>query len=270
MGQRTLAGTAREGIFIPYRYADSLPLPGKLPPYPAVAARLAAAADDFRALLCAAAAFADDLARIGPDRPPAPRWDQDWFATLDALAAYTIVRTRRPARIVEVGAGHSTRFLARAIADGGRATRLTAIDPAPRAALGGLKVELVTATVGDADPTAFAGLAPGDVLFIDSSHILVPGSDVDLLLNRVLPDLPAGVLLHVHDIFLPDDYPADWHWRGYNEQQGVAPLITAGWRPLFASHYVTTRMADDLAASIAATLPRAADARAASLWLTTG
>jgi hypothetical protein len=86
----------------------------------------------------------------------------------------------------------------------------------------------------------------------------------------VLPDLPAGVLLHVHDIFLPDDYPADWHWRGYNEQQGVAPLITAGWRPLFASHYVTTRMADDLAASIAATLPRAADARAASLWLTTG
>ena len=53
----------------------------------------------------------------------------------------------------------------------------------------------------------------------------MPGTDVDFLLNRILPALPAGVLVHVHDVFLPDDYPADWEWRGYNEQLGVAALI---------------------------------------------
>lgn len=268
MGLRTVRGEAREGVFIPYRYADGLPEPGSLEPYPAVEARLEVAAGDFRALLDAAGGFADDLARIGPDAPPAPRWNQDWFPTLDALAAYTLVRTAGPARIVEVGSGHSTRFLARAVADGGQATRITAIDPAPRASIEGLDLDIVRATVDGADPAVFAALQPGDVLFIDSSHILVPGSDVDLLLNRVLPALPAGVLVHVHDIFLPDDYPADWGWRGYNEQQGVAPLLTlANWRPLWASHYVATRMADAVAASVAATLPAVDGARPASLWL---
>ena len=63
---------------------------------------------------------------------------------------------------------------------------------------------------------------------IDSSHTLVPGSDVDLLLNRVLPALSAGAVVHVHDIFLPDNYPDDWAWRGYNEQLGVAPLLFGG------------------------------------------
>ena len=71
-------------------------------------------------------------------------------------------------------------------------------------------------------------LAPGDVLSIDSSHILMPGTDVDILLNRVLPALPAGVLVHIHDVFLPDDYPPAWSWRGYNEQLGVAALVQGG------------------------------------------
>lgn len=268
MGLRTVRGEARQGVFIPYRYADSLPDPGSLPPYPTVEAKLAGAADDFRALLEAADRFADDLARIGPDQPPAPRWNQDWFPTIDALAAYTLVRTRAPSRIVEVGSGHSTRFMARAVADGKLATRITAIDPAPRATIEGLDIDIVRTTVDVADGAVFDALKPGDVLFIDSSHILVPGSDVDLLLNRVLPMLPAGVLVHMHDIFLPDDYPTDWGWRGYNEQQGVAPLLAlANWRPLWASHYAATRMADAVNGSIAARLPTVEGARPASLWL---
>src|SRR5262245_31183128 len=76
---------------------------------------------------------ARELEAIGPDAPPAPRWNQDWFPRLDAAAAYAMVRALRPKRIVEVGSGHSTRFLARAVADGGLDTRITAIDPEPRA-----------------------------------------------------------------------------------------------------------------------------------------
>ena len=91
---------------------------------------------------------------------------------------------------------------------------------------------------------------------------------MDLLLGRVLPALPAGTLVHLHDIFLPDDYPAAWDWRGYNEQLGVLPLILGdAWEVIFASHYVATRMAADLEASVVARLPLPAEAIESSLWL---
>src|SRR5687768_18416406 len=85
--------------------------------------------------------YAPALESIGSASPPSPRWDQDWFPRLDAAAAYAMVRSLRPRRIVEVGSGHSTRFLARALADGGLDTKITAIDPRPRARITGLPVE---------------------------------------------------------------------------------------------------------------------------------
>ena len=85
-------------------------------------------------------------------------------------------------------------------------------------------------------------LAANDMLFIDSSHQLKPGSDVEFLLNAVLPLLPAGVRVHFHDIFLPDDYPAHWGWRRYNEQAAVAALIERNILAVeFASHATVTR-----------------------------
>jgi hypothetical protein len=96
----------------------------------------------------------------------------------------------------------------------------------------------------------------------------MPGSDVDFLLNRILPRLPAGALVHVHDIFLPDAYPEEWAWRGYNEQLGVAALLAGGaWRILFASRYAATRLAADVAASAIARLPAVPGAYDSSLWL---
>ncbi len=117
----------------------------------------------------------------------------------------------------------------------------------------------------------FAELAAGDILAIDSSHILMPGSDVDLLLNHVLPALPAGVVVHIHDIFLPDDYPAVWAWRSYNEQLGVAALLNGGgWQPLFASHFAATRMATEKGSGVLAGLPLEDGAFESSLWLKKG
>jgi len=114
----------------------------------------------------------------------------------------------------------------------------------------------------------FRPLGPGDMLVVDSSHILMPGSDADFLINRVWPLLPAGVLVHFHDIFLPDAYPAAWRWRGYGEQLAVAPLIASGAaRPIFASHFVATRMADRVAATVLARLPLMDEAMETSLWL---
>ena len=96
----------------------------------------------------------------------------------------------------------------------------------------------------------------------------MPGSDVDLLLNRVLPQLAPGVLVHLHDIFLPDPYPPEWAWRGYNEQVAVACLLHGGGYALrFASHYLATRHAPRLAAGVIGELPLSPGAFESSLWL---
>jgi predicted O-methyltransferase YrrM len=199
---------------------------------------------------------------------PAPRLDQDWFPRLDAAMAYAFVRERRPAAIVEIGSGHSTRFMARAIRDGGLPTRLLAVDPAPRAAIAGLNVEWLRAPLQDVEPDRFRALGAGDVLFIDSSHVLMPGSDVDVILNRILPSLTAGVIVHFHDVFLPDAYPDEWAWRGYNEQNAVAALLGGGrWRLLWSSRWVATRMPEAVAAAGLSALPLAAGAFESSLWI---
>ena len=265
LGVPTVLGMARLGHFTPDRNAAAVRYPMQ---YGAVERLFARHRPDFTARLEAMDAYRADLQAIGGQAPPAPRWNQGWFPTLDAAVTYALIRTHRPARVVEIGSGHSTRFIARAIADGGLATRQIAIDPAPRAVLAGLAVQHLATPVQRADPAVFTTLEAGDVLFIDSSHIAMPGSDVDLLLNQIVPDLPAGVLLHIHDIHLPDDYPATWRWRGYSEHCAVVPLVTGGgFVPLFASHYAQTRMAEAVAASVIAMLPAEPAAPPGSLWL---
>jgi hypothetical protein len=96
----------------------------------------------------------------------------------------------------------------------------------------------------------------------------MPGSDVDRLLNQVLPVLAPGTIVHVHDIFLPDPYPKSWGWRGYNEQSAIAAMLQGeAYKMLFASHYVVSRHAERLAGSALAALPDLASTLASSLWL---
>ena len=123
--------------------------------------------------------------------------------------------------------------------------------------------------VQNADPALFRTLGPGDILSVDSSHILMPGTDVDLVLNRIVGTLAKGVLVHFHDIFLPWGYPRDWAWRAYNEQQGVAVLLTASaaWRPLWSSAYAVRAMAPEQHFPGLAALPLSAGAVESSLWL---
>lgn len=262
MGLGTLLGGRRQGFFIPYRYAD-----GVVPPagYPAVEALFAAAEPAFAAVLDAIDGLAEELAALGGPAP-APRWEQDWFPRLDGAAAYALARTAPPGRIVEVGSGHSTRFLARAVAAAGAETRQTCIDPAPRAALLDLPVDWRGELLSEAHLPLFEALEPGDMAVFDSSHLLQPGTDVDLILNAILPALARGVLVHVHDVFLPDGYPADWEWRGYAEQNGLAPwLLSGAFAPVFASHYAARRMGAGARPGVAG-LPWAG-APESSLWM---
>ncbi len=161
-----------------------------------------------------------------------PGWDNDWFTGIDAVALYGFLAARDPARYVEVGSGHSTRFARRAVTDLGLRTHLTSIDPAPRAEVGELCDVVHRRGLEDVGAAPFAGLAAGDVVVLDGSHVCAMGSDVAVAFLEVLPAIPPGVLVCIDDVFLPWDYPPDWVGRWYAEQYLVATLLLApdpGW-----------------------------------------
>jgi len=265
-GLSTLLGLKKLGYFIPYRYAGELPEPVS---YPALELFFASAHPRFEKLISAAEGYIDQLTDFSRAPEPKPRLNQDWFPCLDAVAAYTIVRQHKPARIFETGAGHSTRFFALAANDEGLETEHHAIDPAPRADLSAYgRVTMHRHLLHETPPAFWDQVAPGDIVSIDGSHILMPGTDVDLFLGDILPRVAGKALLHIHDICLPDAYPLNWAWRGYNEQNAIAGVLASGaFKVIWSSHYVRTRMKDRLAGSPLNDLPLKEGAVETSLWL---
>jgi predicted O-methyltransferase YrrM len=139
-------------------------------------------------------------------------WNNTFFGRVDALTYYCIVRELRPRRIVEVGGGFSTLLAARAAAANGQ-TELVCIDPHPvrnlTSGVAGLS-RVLTVPVQRLPHEFFDELGPGDILFVDSSHVSKIGSDVNFLVLEILPRLREGVVVHFHDVFLPYEYPEEW------------------------------------------------------------
>ncbi|MGC4888899.1 class I SAM-dependent methyltransferase [Micromonospora sp. DT227] len=156
-----------------------------------------------------------------------PYWRNGWLPPLDALALYGFLVEHEPARYVEIGSGNSTKFARRAVRDHGLRTRITSIDPAPRASVDVLCDDVVRAPLERADLGLFDELDAGDVVFFDGSHRSFMGSDVTVFFFEVLPRLRPGVLVQVHDIMLPRDYPPQWRHRHYNEQYLLAAFLLA-------------------------------------------
>lgn len=197
--------------------------------YPAVLARIERdrpAIDAFRELI---GPFCNhkNLERIGlqPTKPGVPFWGNGWFDAGDARAAYGIVAAHKPKRIIEIGSGNSTMFMRQAIRDFGLATKITSIDPAPRAEIDSLCDVVIRRSVLDVDLELFNPLEPGDILFHDGSHITFNGSDTVRLFLEILPRLAPGVIVHIHDICLPKEYCKSFDRRGYSEQYMLAAAL---------------------------------------------
>jgi Methyltransferase domain len=233
----TILGNPR-GFFVPYEYVKTVTPVSE--PYAEVEELF---------FHCDVAGFIDemvaDLSRFRSfgQEVTDPEWGAGMFPPLDGMSTYTAVRMFKPQRIIEIGCGDSTRFLARAIADNGSG-RITCIDPAPRRWIGDLGVELVTRVLTNEDADLCASLERDDMVFIDSSHIMLQGMDVDIQFNRVFPKLKSGVIVHLHDIKLPDGYPshwADWHWSEQNALIGW--LLSGYFEVIYPGHYAVTRQA---------------------------
>ncbi len=157
------------------------------------------------------------------------------FGLISAAVLHCMIRHFRPKMIVEVGSGYSTLVAARASmmnqADGVH-TDFVSIEPYPiqplRKGIPGLS-RLEPRNVEDIDIDFFARLEEGDILFIDSSHVIRIGGDVVFLYLEVLPRLKSGVIIHIHDIFFPKNYPKDWvlkQRRFWNEQYLLQAFLT--------------------------------------------
>ena len=193
-------------------------------------------------------------------------FDNNAFAHSDAPALYAMIRHLRPRRVIEVGSGHSSLLAAAALQRNGSGA-LRCIDPYPPSWLRG-DFEIVRSRVQDLGVGAFADLAANDILFIDSSHVVKIGSDVNFLFLEVLPRLASGVVAHVHDIFLPYEMPQQWVLEQrlfWNEQYLLQAFLAfnSAFEVLLGNHYLQRHHHDALKKAF----PRAPHAGGGSFWM---
>jgi len=148
-----------------------------------------------------------------------------------------MIREIKPRMIVEIGGGFSTLVAKQAVTSLGLPCHITVVDPEPRAKVGGAAETILRMRVEEARLPVM--LAPA-IVFIDSSHIARGRGDIPRLFNQIIPTLPVDITVHVHDIFIPYDYPPAYQKRGYTEQYVLQALLTASHRyeTLFAAHYM--------------------------------
>lgn len=165
-------------------------------------------------------------------------FDNNLFSGTDALVLHCMIRHFKPQTIIEVGSGYSTFVSAKACIRNRNNTKLICIEPYPNETLKqgfpGL-TDLIPKKVEDVDLDVFSRLESGDILFIDTSHVVKIGGDVNFLYLEVIPRLKKGVIVHIHDIFFPKDYPKSRVLDKYLLQAFLA--FNSAFKILFCNSY---------------------------------
>ena len=246
--ERLVRFAGRHAIILDYPPSSALrPRYGfGAPPHPGLEARLTKDIGRFEVALREAVSALEDLRDVPRDErtgDDGPHWANLWLTGLDAVSLYMYVRQRNPARYMEIGSGVSTRWVRKAVRDSQSRTHITSIDPAPRRDIAHLADEVLRTPLELADLRVFEALEDGDIVFMDGSHRVFTGSDATVFLLDVVPTLAAGVLVGVHDILLPFDYPPPWRQRYYSEQYLLASYFLgggAGAQIILPSYFVST------------------------------
>ena len=227
-------------------------------------------------------ALLERLSRYYPDQPFDTErrvglryhYGNGFFSHADGLVLYCMLRHLSPRRYLEIGSGFSSalaldvnqRFL-------GGAMQMTLIEPDPERLFSLLlpgdrdRFELLERPLQEVEASHFAVLEPGDVLFVDSSHVSKVGSDVNRILFEILPGLSTGVYVHIHDVFASFEYPEDWilEGRAWNEQYLVRAFLQ--YNRAFEIVLLNEYMAQKHRAPLAERMPLYLEGRGQSLWL---
>lgn len=166
----------------------------------------------------------NELSTISFDKKDdsSPFWKNSTLSALDGASLYSIVRNYKPKNIIEIGSGNSTKFISKAVKKNFEedhfSSELISIDPNPRTFVDSLCNKIYRNSLENISLDIFDKLVEGDFIFFDGSHRCFQNNDVSIFFLEILPKLKKGVLVGIHDIWLPYDYPQDWVQRFYNEQ----------------------------------------------------
>ncbi len=161
------------------------------------------------------------------DDPTAPAWINRGIGAFDALQIYGFLCMYEPANYFEVGSGASTAFARRAISDHGLKTRILSFGPNPRYEIDAICDYACRLPLEETDLSLFDGLGEGDIIFVDDGHHVFENHGPTVFFLDVFPRLRKGVIVGIHDIFLPYDYPPEWLRLYYSEQYLLAAYLLA-------------------------------------------
>lgn len=172
------------------------------------------------------------------------------YSYTDGIILYSIIRNFKPKRIIEIGSGYSSAVMLDTREQFAPEMELTFIEPYPQLLYSLFKEEdkknctVFESRVQSVALKEFEKLQAGDILFIDSSHVSKTGSDVNYEIFEILPVLASGVIIHIHDMFFPFEYPKDWAYAGrnWNEIYMIRAFLSYNedFEILLFSHYIHT------------------------------
>ena len=202
-----------------------------LPPHKGLEAIINENRADYAEILHEIVAVSDAFYKIrkakDEQNPLKPTWNNGFLPGLDIMVLYTMLGIKSPLNYIEIGSGNSTKVVAKAIEDFKLVTKITSIDPFPRTEIDTLAHKIIREPFENIDFSFIFKLESNDIVFIDNSHRVLPNSDAMVFFMEVLPMLPKGVIVHIHDIYLPYDYPQFMCDRFYSEQYHLAAFIMA-------------------------------------------
>ena len=203
-------------------------------------------------------------------------YDNGFYCESDGVFLYSIIRKFQPERIIEVGSGFSSACMLDTLDSLGRTNvSLTFIEPYPDRLKANMqpadfkRCTIIETGIQEVDAKLFSTLRANDILFIDSTHVSKTGSDVNRIIFEILPSLPPGVLVHVHDIFYPFDYPRDWvlNSKGFGWNEAYILRAFLSHNPDFEIIAFNTFLEEFHARRFAANMPVCLTNKGGSIWI---
>jgi hypothetical protein len=171
-----------------------------------------------------------------------PVYNNGYLPGLDIVGIYTMISRYKPSKYIEVGSGNSTKVAFKAIRENNLNTKIISIDPKPRTEIDSIADVVIREPFENTNLDLILSLKENDILFIDNSHRILPNSDSMVFFLEVLPRLAKGVVIHIHDIYLPYDYPEFMCERFYSEQYGLAIYLLANsqrYQPILPNFFIS-------------------------------
>ena len=234
-----------QNLFLEYKVNFKPRYGNGLPPHTELYSIINSKRDNYKILLSKALSYKEIIWKIKDTKDESdsskPSWNNGFLPGLDIIGIYTLISEFKPKKYIEIGSGNSTKVAYKAKTEHNINTEIISIDPMPRAEIDNLADKLIRKPFENIDFNILDELNENDILFVDNSHRILPNSDSMVFYLEILPKLKKGVIVHIHDIYLPYDYPQFMCDRFYSEQYGLAMFLLANhkkYEPLLPNYFI--------------------------------